>query len=439
MRILLAACIALGSGQRPVAQAPAAGLEFLDNGAVRVGLSRDHGGAIAYLGRSGADDNLVNVHDLGRYVQQSYYSGPKPFLPEGARMHPGWPEWGWNPIQAGDVFGNRPRLLSLDNDGERIVARCVPMQWALDGTPGECVFETEVRLEANCVHLRMRLENARADRTRYPAAHQELPAVYTIGRLHRLFTYTGERPFTGDAPTEIQNVGPPWQYWTSTEHWSALVDDDGFGVGVFHDSALLTVGGFHGARGKGGPADGATGYIAPLHSEILDHDIEYEARATLIVGDLDKDIRAYAQRRHPEPRPDLSFSAHRAHCVPHNLSDDAPPFSGSWRLALDHPDPQIQLPPLRFEARLVPKLHIRAAYRTKAKEAELYFAAPGEEFTGERRVAFRIQPDGRMRTYVVDLARHPLYVGTIGKLRFDPIVEQHEGDVVELAFIRWRR
>ena len=59
-----------------------AGLETLDNGVLRVGLSRDHGGSLAYLSRSGEDDNLINVHDLGRYVQQSYYSGPKPFLPD---------------------------------------------------------------------------------------------------------------------------------------------------------------------------------------------------------------------------------------------------------------------------------------------------------------------------------------------------------------------
>ncbi len=439
MRALLAACCALWSPAGATAQEKPADLEFLDNGVVRLGLSRSHGGAVAYLSRSGTDDNLINVHDLGRYVQQSYYSGPKPFRPAGATMHPGWPDWGWNPIQAGDVYGNRPELLALDNDGSRIRARCVPMQWALANVPGECVFETEARLEGACVHLRMRLENRRADRARHPAVHQELPAVYTIGRLHRLFTYTGDRPFTGDALTEIQNAGPPWQYWTSAEHWSALVDDDGFGVGVFHDSALLTVGGFHGTRGAGGPNDAATGYIAPLHTETLDHDIEYEAAATLIVGDLEKDIRAYARAHRPEPRPDLVFARDRAHCVPHNLTDAAPPFAGSWRLALDRPDPQIQLPPLRFSAQQVPKLHIRAAYRTKAREAEVYFAAPGEDFSAERRVTFRIQPGGRMTTYAVDLSKHPRYVGTIGKLRFDPIAEQHDGDLVELASIRWRR
>ena len=290
-------------------------LELLDNGVLRVGLSRAHGGAIAYLSLAGEDDNLINVRDLGRYVQQSYYSGPKPFLPDGARMHDGWPGWGWNPIQAGDVFGNRPQLLSLERAGAELRARCVPMQWALDGVPGGCVFETRVRLDGNRVHLRTRLENSRADTTRFAAQHQELPAVYTIGRLHRLFSYTGSEPFRGRPMTEIVNAGPPWEYWRSTECWSALVDDEGFGVGVVHPGALLTVGGFHGPKGQGGPQGGSTGYIAPLHTEVLDHDIVYEAAATLVVGDLEE-IRAYAKSQRSASQPSFDFGKDRAHCVP---------------------------------------------------------------------------------------------------------------------------
>ncbi|MEY2981270.1 MAG: hypothetical protein RL562_1497, partial [Planctomycetota bacterium] len=258
---LLSLALLTAAGSAPAQGPDSAGMEFLDNGVLRVGLSKDHGGALAYLSLADQDDNLINVHDLGRYVQQSYYSGPKPYLPAGAKMHDGWPGWGWNPIQAGDVFDNRPELLAVERDGETLIVRSVPMQWALDGVPGECVFETRVRLDANRVHLDVRLENARSDRTRYPGQHQELPAVYTIGRLHRLFTYTGNEPFQGDALTEIENAGPPWEYWTSTESWSALVDDEGFGVGVFHPGALLTVGGFHGPKGRGGPRDGSTGYI----------------------------------------------------------------------------------------------------------------------------------------------------------------------------------
>jgi hypothetical protein len=334
------------------------------------------------------------------------------------------------------VFDNRPRLLEVQRERGTLSIRSVPMQWALDGVPGECVFETRVRLDANRVHLEVRLENGRADRTRYPAQHQELPAVYTIGRLHRLFTYTGDRPFKDEPLTEIENAGPPWEYWTSTERWSALVDDEGFGLGVFNPSALLTVGGFHGPKGQGGPRDVSTGYLAPLHTEVLDHDIVYEASATLIVGDLERDIRAFAKRSQPDPRPDLDFSSDRAHCVPFRMADEAPPFEGSWRLTLDQEDPHIVCAPMHFEARRVRKLYLRAAYSTKGREGELYFAPPGGDFGPERRVTFRVKPDGRMRTYEIDLSKHPLYEGTIGHLRLDPVVEQAGGDTVALEFLR---
>ncbi len=434
---LLSLALLTAAGSAPAQGPDSAEMEFLDNGVLRVGLSKDHGGALAYLSLADQDDNLINVHDLGRYVQQSYYSGPKPYLPAGAKMHDGWPGWGWNPIQAGDVFDNRPELLGVERDGESLIVRSVPMQWALDGVPGECVFETRVRLDANRVHLEVRLENARSDQNRYPG--QELPAVYTIGRLHRLFTYTGDKPFQGDALTEIENAGPPWEYWTSTESWSALVDDEGFGVGVFHPGALLTVGGFHGPKGRGGPRDGSTGYIAPLHTEVLDHDIVYESRATLIVGDLEKDIRAYAKANRPDPRPDFDFTKDRAHCVPFRLTDEAPPYEGSWRLTLDQDDPHIVAAPVHYEAKRVPKLYLRAAYRTKAREAELYFAPPGGAFDGERRVTFRIKPDGKVRTYEIDLSRHPLYEGVIGQIRIDPIIDRTEGDTVDFVSLRARK
>jgi hypothetical protein len=82
---------------------------------------------------------------------------------------------------------------------------------------------------------------------------------------------------------------------------------------------------------------------------------------------------------------------------------------------------------------------LRAAYRTKAREAELYFAPPGGAFDGERRVTFRIKPDGKVRTYEIDLSRHPLYEGVIGQIRIDPIIDRTEGDTVDFVSLRARK
>ncbi len=61
---------------------------FLDNGVIRVGVDTAAGGAISLLGPSGSEDNLVNTWDLGRYVQQSYFTGPFPYLPAGEHSAP---------------------------------------------------------------------------------------------------------------------------------------------------------------------------------------------------------------------------------------------------------------------------------------------------------------------------------------------------------------
>ncbi len=408
---------------------------LMDNGIIRIGIDLNSGGAISHLVEMGSYDSAVNIHDLGRYIQQSYYSGPTPFIPPGAVQHPAYPNWSWNPVQAGEAYNHRSEVIDESSDGTTLYVKCIPKQWALYDVDSECTMETWITLDENRVHVRNVLTNYRSDTTRYPGHHQELPAVYTVGTLHRLFTYTGLAPFTGDDLTQIDNNGPPWAYWNSTENWSALVDDDNWGLGIFHPGAYLTVGGFHGTPGIGGPSSVNTGYIAPLHTDVLDHDIVYEFRYTLILGDLNDDIRSYVYSQAPSPGPNLIFSKDRQHCIPANLTEPSPAYDGHWPLTLDHGDPMIILPTAQWQAEDVPEVLIRAAYRTQNSAAEIFFAGADGAFTGEKRLTVPVIPDGEVRTYAVDLASHPLYEGTITRLRFDPIWGQVAGDEVDLLSI----
>ena len=408
---------------------------YLDNGVLVVGIDVSRGGAISYLSEYDSYESVVNVHDLGRYIQQSYYSGPTPFIPPGATQHPSYAGWSWNPVQAGDAFGNRSLVVDESNDGVTLYVKCIPKQWALNNVDTECTLEAWITLDDNRVHVRNRLVNAREDATRYGGFHQELPAVYTVGTLHRLYTYTGTAPFTGDGLTLIANSGPPWEYWNSTENWSALVDDADWGLGIHHPGAYLTVGGFHGAPGWGGPTGDNTGYIAPLHTDVLDHDIVYDHQYTLILGDLHDDIRSYVYTQAPNPGPNHVFSLDRQHFLSYNLIDEAPPFAGFWRLILDQNDPQIVCPPTLWNAEDVPRISIRGAYNTQNDQAEIFFAGENGAFSGDKRLAFTIIPDGAIRTYEVDLSSHPLYTGLITRLRFDPIQGRTPGDVVDLYWL----
>ncbi len=413
------------------------GISFLDNGVIRIGIDLDRGGAISYLSKSGSAENVVNIHDTGRFIQQSYYSGPEPFIPSGHIQHPSYARWPWNPVQAGDVYGFHSLVLDYSNDGTTLYSRSVPKQWALDDLDSESTMETWITLEQNRAHVRCRLVNSRSDTTRYRAFSQELPAVYTVGTLYRLFTYTGSSPFTGDSLTQVASVFP-WAEWNSTENWTAAVNDQGWGLGVFHPGANLTKGGFFGTPGVGGPLDNATGYISPTLLEVLDDDIVYDYEFTLILGDLYSDIRSYVYAHAPDPRPSYVFTHDRQHWYPLNVADSAPPFAGFWPLTLDQEYPAVVGPLSTWTASEVPRICIVASHHTQDSLAAVFFATSRREgFSAEKRVEFTVIPDGGVHTYTVDLSANPLYTGLISQLSFDPVVERSVGDTVDLYSVSY--
>ncbi len=259
-------------------------MSCLENGVMKVGVELPKGGTVTFLADANHPDvNRINSHDMGRMIQQSYDSGPQPY----GNSHSSWPDWPWNPIAAGDCYNNGAEVLSHENDGVTLYVKSIPLQWALDNVPFECTFETWLTLEQNVVHARYRLVNERSDTTVYLARHQELPAVYTPDRFHRLLTYTGGSPYTGGPLTEIENTGPPWAYFDATEKWVALVQTNNWGLGVFYPDAQLFVGGFHGTPGSGDPRGSSCGYMSPLRTETLRHDSVCEYEVRFIQGTLD--------------------------------------------------------------------------------------------------------------------------------------------------------
>ncbi|MDD4774024.1 MAG: hypothetical protein PHZ09_10565, partial [Eubacteriales bacterium] len=95
------------------------GVSVIENAGVRLGINLGLGGAVTWLSEQGGP-NLINSADWGRQVQMSFYSGPVPFRPAGVGIRESWAYLGWNPIQSGDCFGNRSRVLAHENTGDSI-------------------------------------------------------------------------------------------------------------------------------------------------------------------------------------------------------------------------------------------------------------------------------------------------------------------------------
>jgi len=268
-------------------------MAFVENEHIRVGVNLKWGGAVTHVSEPGGP-NLINSHDLGRQIQQSYYSGPANYQREGKEKAKHWGNFPWNPIQTGDAFDNGSEVLEHRVQGDTLYVKTIPNLWPMNNDAGECVMETAITIASDGPKLlyRARLTNRRSDKAQYTAKPQEIPAIYANGPWHRLMTYTGDKPFTGEPLREIRNGHKepwPWVKFLATERWAALVNDEGTGIGVCVPEVREFHGGFAGRqRGSGDEKSTNTGYMSPMTTEILDHNIVYEYSCTMILGSLEE-------------------------------------------------------------------------------------------------------------------------------------------------------
>ncbi len=87
-----------------------------------------------------------------------------------------------------------------------------------------------------------------------------------------------------------------------------------------------------------------------------------------------------------------------------------------------------------------PIIFIRAAYQTTIKTAELFLEiADKPGFRSEQSMKFAIVPDGKMRTYEVQLFSSPTYRGAIMRLRFDPVETGMPSETMEVELISTKK
>jgi hypothetical protein len=387
-------------------------MSFLENGRVRVGVNLLDGGKITYLSRVRGSD----AHDVVQDVQQSYYGGP--------------PDESWHVAASGGL------VLANRNDGRMIYTKVIPQQ-DYPYRQCECTFETWITLRGNAVHVRNRLTNLRDDGPSFTPHGQELPALYTTGDAYRLYTYDGADPYT-DAPVrEITDdrggFFTPGPSFLATEHWAALVNDDGFGVGLFEPRVTR----FGGIPGNEYAIDYGwiNGYMAGSSADILSASTLYTYDYTLVLGSLD-DIRAYAVEHRPDPRPVYLFQKDRQHWWELNASDAGDPIRGALRVSPDRPDPQLYGPETSFPATGVHALYVRGAWHTAQSRAQLFWAN-ADGFSGDRVASFDVANDGRFHTYRVPVDDLSTWAGTIKRLRLDVVDDPEPGRWVDISCISW--
>lgn len=202
-----------------------------------------------------ADDvNLINAHDTGRLIQQSFYGTkgdsidpPQDDYECGYFDHDGDPSteniaWPYNPVQGGDKYQNFSRLIDVQvSDGE-IYVKSRPMDWAKNGSLTPFYMENTYRIVTHPIYGEyVEVDNRMTDFSGYVHNNirdQELPAFYGITPLGRLASYTGYSPWTG----AIYSVKENLEFWSpgtmdnrfrASENWIAWLNEGNWGVGLF--------------------------------------------------------------------------------------------------------------------------------------------------------------------------------------------------------------
>jgi len=421
------------AGQRPSPQ-----MTFLDNGEVRVGMDLALGGAVTFLSNKGHPGNIINSADLGRQIQMSHYSGPWPFEVGDKKPHKAWAGLGWNPIQTGDCYMNPSKVVAHKNDGKELYIKCIPMQWPLNDVRADCLFETWTTLDGPIIHMRYRCTNQRQDKTQYRPCPQELPAVYVISKLWRVISYTGDKPFTGDAITHVTNDWRkpwPWTRFIGTEGWAALVDDSDWGLGVFKDDGGEFHGGIHGDARSDDPQHGSTAYVAPIHVENFDHNLVYEHRTEFMVGKLG-DIRKRFNQMAIRTPPAWHFVNDRQHWTLRNATDQGFPMNGEWRIRFGEKEPRLESGIRCWRAEAAPAMNAEIAYAGKPASIRIFWKRLNDDgYDASKSIMLELNPDGKFHKYPVDLGASPEYKGLIIGLAIEPATQPQQGEEIAIKSI----
>jgi hypothetical protein len=410
-------------------------MSWLENDQIKVGVDLKMGGSITSLTGKPDGRELINNYDHGRQVQMSFYSGPVPFIPNGVQPHPSWRALGWNPVQSGDWAGHPSRIVEHRNSGGEIYTRLVPMQWPLEGVEGECEFESWIRLEAHSVHVRCKLTNNRADRVFYPARHQELPAVYTSGEFRKVMTYSGDRPFSGAPLSEWVDPGPPWKTFCASERWAALVDSKNWGLGVWQPATTYwKQGEVPGEASKRSTLDNATGYLAPVGLEHLDHNISYEYECRLIPGPVQEIRSLVSGWERGRELPQYRFEKGRMGWTLRGGVDGGTPLPGIWRVQAQATTVFLEGPATFWRSEAAGTLKVSAL--VKAQTGRLRVAWRGIRAEDpEGSAVFEIPVGGVRKEHSFVLKDQMGYKGALQRLmlRFEAI---KPGESIEVESIR---
>jgi len=248
---------------------------FLENNHVRIGVDLDSGGGIYSFSQKYPAQNLLNHHDTGRFIQQSYYGNK-----DGSQWL-GSP-WRWNPVQGGGCHGERAKVLDSVIDSSRIYVKTEPRLWATGAEVPAATMEEWISLQGKVAHIHFKFTYT--GNKSNEVTTQELPAVFMDYDLPNLVFYAGTKPWT-KGPLTRKVPGWPNESARADENWAAFVDANDWGLGVyFPGTSDMTTYRFSPSKLTTGPNGNACSYFAPTQKLAITPGWTHEYDIWLMIG-----------------------------------------------------------------------------------------------------------------------------------------------------------
>ncbi len=252
---------------------------YLDNGTLRIGADKSRGAAIGYLALTKTKRNLLNHHDEGRFIQQSYYGQS-----DGSMW--GKNPWRYNPVQGGSYKGENAKTLEFRKTTKKLYAKVEPLHWASANPCPGAIMQEWISLVGPVAKIRMRMDYTGESQTNTP--HQEMPAMFVDFALPFLI-FEKDNKLVRHKPVNLgKNLKP--ERITYDTNWLAFVDDKDFGIGIYTPGTNKAVTYRHRGNGSTGPNGSSCSYVAPVRNIKLEKDTAIDYDFYLTIGTL-KEIR----------------------------------------------------------------------------------------------------------------------------------------------------
>ena len=450
---------------------------YLESDRYKLGIDLGWGGTVSYLEDKTCTipdlTNLVNRHDTGRLIQQSFYG-----VQENDEYKPGISfdsKWRYNPVQGGDQYNNPSRLIDVVITENSLYIKSQPQDWSLDNALTPSYYENTYTLDGDCV----KVDNRFTDYSgwEHPFAGQELPAFYTVSYLDTFVWYNGENSWTGDTLSSKNDL-PFWGDHAgectfilrekNTETWCAWINGgDDYGLGVYVPNIDQHKAGRYEFDGSKSDMANSTGYVAPINIlKLVSFDpIEYSYLLT--AGNIatirktftarkdftdNADLRVnYQSSRLPSVEGDiteLDFTQGKNLALLTNPVDTTVVYDeamGAVKLTAGSVgDVSVTIPygssPTPLAAESYKTLKIEYMIPTDASmssyQSDLFICTGNIKAPdGNARIRVDLVKDGEYHVLEVKLAGNPYWTGDIHMIRFDYFDFSSAGDVMYIKNI----